>query len=258
MLRRILVCVKMVPLDDRTEMNENHCLDRSGVFHQINISDMAAVEAALRYKPEAAVTVLTMGTAAAKPLMRDLLARGADRAVLLTDKGMAGSDTRATARILAAAVRRLGGFDLILCGRRAIDGETGQVPGELAAELEIPCVTNTERIFFHEDHFRCLRLLENGKALLEVKLPAVITLCEYTYPLRLAGIKGRREAVDKEITMFSMKDLGLSEFEGGLRGSRTKVMKTAGLQTGLRKGTRETNSAAGVEKLLSIIRESRS
>ena len=75
MIKNILVCVKMVPVDDRVKMDDNHCMDRNRMFHQINISDMAAVEAALMHRPEASVTVLTMGTAAVIPLLKDLLAR---------------------------------------------------------------------------------------------------------------------------------------------------------------------------------------
>lgn len=256
MVKNILVCVKMVPIDDRVKMDDNHCMDRNRMFHQINISDMAAVEAALMHRPGASVTVLTMGTAAVIPLLKDLLARGVDEAVLLTDKGMAGSDTHATSHILATAVKKMGEFDLILCGRRAIDGETGQVPGELAAELRIPCITNIEEILSNGENCKCLRLLENGTSLLEVKLPAVISFCEYAYPLRLAGLKGRREAASKEVKVFSMKELGLSKAECGLSGSRTKVVKAEHLQTGLRKGPKETDVRVGVEKMLAMIRES--
>lgn len=256
MIKSILVCVKMVPVDHSVKMDANHCMDRNRVFHQINISDMAAVEAALRHRPEASVTVLTMGTAAQIPLLQDLLARGVDQAVLLTDKGMAGSDTHATAHILAAAVNKMGKFDLILCGRKAIDGETGQVPGELSAELCIPCVTSVEELSLDGDHCKCLRLLENGTSLLEVRLPAVISLCEYSYPLRLAGLKGRRQAASKQVRVFSMEELGLSKEECGLSGSRTRVIKAEHLQTGLRKGPKEKNVSAGVETILAMIRES--
>lgn len=255
MIKKILVCVKMVPIDENVKMDDHHCIDRNRVFHQMNISDMAAVEAALRRRPEASVTVLTMGTMTVIPLLQDLLARGVDEAVLLTDKAMAGSDTRATGHILAAAVKKLGSFDLILCGRRAIDGETGQVPGELSACLQIPCVTNVEELFWTGDSFQCLRLLENGTSMLEVKLPAVLSLCEYAYPLRLAGLKGRREAAAKEVKVFSSTDLGLPESECGLRASRTKVVKALRVQTGLRKGPKETDAGRGAEKMLAMIRE---
>lgn len=255
MIRKILVCVKMVPVDDKVKIDTNHCMDRNRVFHQINMSDMAAVEVALMHKPKVSVTVLTMGTAAAIPLLKDLLARGVDEAVLLTDTKMAGSDTRATARILATAIKKLGPFDMILCGRKAIDGETGQVPGELAAELKIPCITNIEKIFFEGEECTCFRLLEKGNAVLKVKLPAIFSLCEYTYSLRLAGLKGIREASSKNVQVYSMEELGLTKAECGLSGSCTRVVKATHLETGLRNGVKETNISVGVEEMIAMIRE---
>lgn len=257
MKKDILVCVKMVPVDGNAELGGDYCIDRKRLLQQLNVADMAAVEAALRIKDGGSVTVLTMGTSTAEPVLRDLFARGVDRAVLLNDKKMAGADTHATSHALAAAIRKLGKFDLMLCGRRAIDGETGQVPGELAAVLSVPCITNVEKIETEGNKSRCVRVLENGTAVLEADLPVVISLCEYAYPLRLPGIKGRRAADSKQIEVLSAEEIGLSGEECGLSGSRTRVIKAVRMETGLRKGPKENNIAVGVEKMISMIRGNR-
>ena len=207
------------------------------------------METALRLKGDGSVTVLTMGPSKLAEEMMPLMARGADRAVLVTDPKMAGADTVATARALAAAVGKLGEFDLILCGRRAMDGETGQVPGMLAAALGIPCVTNAESLELGEN-FTLGRRLERGTQKLEVALPAVVSVCEYAYPLRLAGIMGMRRAKEKQVEILTAEDLGLTEDVCGLKGSKTKVVRMDTKFPGLRKGPKETDAASGAREIL--------
>lgn len=245
-------------MDHNVEMNSEFHMERSRVMNQLNISDMAAVEAALLCKPDAEVTVMTMGTKSAVDILQDLLIRGVDRTILLTDRKMAGSDSYATAAVLKAAIQKLGSFDLIICGRKAVDGETGQVPGELSAALDIPCITNVSKLEVSENEIFCDRLLESGTASLKATLPAIVSMCEYSYPLRLPSIRARRQAVGKIVDVLSLEDLGLSEKLCGQKGSKTKVLKTARMETGLRNGPKETDICEGVEKLISIIKENQS
>ena len=231
----ILVCMKTVPATTEVQVDGQFRLKRDGVKLQWNIADEAALEAALEL---GTVTVLTMGPGKLEEPLRELLARGADRAVLLTDPQMAGADTLATARALAAAVKKLGDFDLILCGRRAIDGETGQVPGMLAAMLDIPCISSVESI---DEEGQLFRRLENGVQTLKTSLPAVVSICEYTYTLRLPGILGMRRAKSKTVEKLSAADIGLSPESCGLRGSATKVVSMDAKFPGLRKGPKETD-----------------
>ena len=175
----------------------------------------------------------------------------------ITDPAMAGADTYATAGALAAAVDRLGPFDLILCGRRAMDGETGQVPPMLAAALGWPCVTNVERVEYGAEGLIAERRLENGNAQLKVALPAVISVCEYVWPLRLPGIMGKRRARQAAIQRMSAAQLGLFPDRCGLRGSLTAVTAMNTKFPGLRSGLKETDLAAGVEQLLRLCREVR-
>lgn len=245
----------MVPVDTDVKMNSEFHMERSRVMHQLNTSDMAAVEAALLCKPDAEVTVMTMGTKSAVDILQDLLIRGVDRTILLTDRKMAGSDSYATAAVLKAAIKKLGPFDLILCGRKAVDGETGQVPGELSAALGLPCISNVSKLTLTGDEVFCNRLLESGTAELKISLPAILSMCEYSYPLRLPSIRARRQAVGKTVEVLELQELPLEETDCGQKGSKTKVTKTARLEAGLRNGPKETDLCVGVEKLISIIKE---
>lgn len=250
-MMHIIVCVKMVPLDISAGINYGH--DRE---LQLNIADMSAVEAALRLKSaDGIVTVVTMGTKASENILKDLLSRGVDHAVLLTDRKMAGADTYATGIALAEAIRYLGAYDCIFCGRRAIDGETGQVPGELAGRLRLSCITNVSRVKIKEGRMYCDRLLENGTAKLEVSFPAIVSFCEYSYNLRLPGIKGRRAAAEKKVVCLSAEDLGIKETQCGLKGSRTRVLEARQMENGLRNGIVETDIESGVERMVSMIKE---
>lgn len=238
MIKRILACVKLVPAAAEVEMDGQFRLKRDGANLQLNIADFSAVEAALRMKaaaPGREVTVLSMGPAKAEQTLKELFALGVDRVILLSDRALAGADSLATARALAAAVKRLGGFDCILCGRRAMDAETGQIPGQLAAALDIPAVTNVQQLDAVNERILCERRLENGIAKLEVSSPCLLSLCEYVYPLRLPSIMGRRRAKDKQVEVLTAADIGLAAEECGLSGSKTKVVHVDTKAPGLRK-----------------------
>ena len=255
---RILVCVKAVPATAQVQVDGQFRLRRDGVSLQWNVADEAALECALRLRGERGnITLLSMGPSALEEPLRELLARGGDEAVLITDPAMVGADTYATAGALAAAVERIGPFDLILCGRRAIDGETGQVPSMLAAALGWPCVTNVDRVTSGAGGLIAERRLENGTAQLEVALPAVLSVCEYAWPLRLPGIMGKRRARQAVIQKMGAAQLGLSAEQCGLSGSLTKVAAMSTKFPGLRSGPKETDHDAGVERLLQLCREVR-
>lgn len=248
---KILVCIKAVPATTEVETNGQFRLKRDGVKLQLNIADESALETAFMLRNAGdTVTVLTMGPSKIAASLKDLLARGADRAVLLSDPTLAGADTYATAKALAAAATYLGGFDLILCGRRAIDGETGQVPPMLAAMLKMPCITNAEDAEFEGGKLQISRRLERGTAKLKAPLPAVVSICEYSQVLRLAGIMGLRRARDKQVELLTADDIGLSPEDRGLNGSKTKVTAMTAKFPGLRKGPRETDLACFVKNLI--------
>ena len=253
---RILVCMKAVPASSEVEVDGQFRLKRDGAALQWNIADEAALEHALRLcGAEGHVCVLTMGPPSLSGLLRELLDRGAHRSVLVTDPAMAGADTCATAAVLAAGAKQLGGFDLILCGRRAMDGETGQVPGMLAEALGLPCVTNVDRIAPCPDGVELDRRLENGCATLSMPLPGVVSVCEYSLPLRLPGLMSRRRAKDVPVEMLDARALGLDPARCGLTGSPTRVCAMRASFPGLRKGPRETDPRKAAEQLLARLKE---
>ena len=254
---KILVCMKAVPATAQVQTDERNCLRRVGAELQWNVADEAALEAGLQLRGDGSVTVLTMGPEKLAESLRELLARGADRAVLVTDPAFAGADVYATTTALAAACKTLGGFDLILCGRRAMDGETGQVPPQLAAELGLPCITNAEHVALSDDTLTVGRRLEVGVAELQVRLPAVVSVCEYAYPLRLPGILSLRRAKEKQPERLSAEALGLTREQCGLRGSLTEVVRLSSQTPGLRRGKKETDAAAARERLKGFLREVR-
>lgn len=255
-MKHILVCVKAVPVSSSVEVDGQHQLKRDGASLQWNIADESALEAALRLADkDGRVTVLTMGPGKLEEPLTQLLARGASQAVLITDRLMAGADTRATARALAAAAEKLGPFDAIFCGCKAIDGETGQVPGELAAALNLPCVSNVERVEKQGTSLRIVRRLENSVQHMEVSGPLVVSFTSYCYPLRLAGILGMRRARKTPVEILTAGDLGLSAEACGLRGSLTKVTAMEARFPGLRQGPKVTDVEEGVQGLCAILRE---
>ena len=238
MVNKILVCVKPVPAVAEVELDGQFRLKRDGAQLQLNIADLSAVEAALKLRdqqPGREVTVLTMGPAKAEPILKELFNLGVDRVVLLCDRLLAGADSLATARTLAAAVKHLGGFDCIFCGRRAMDAETGQIPAQLAAALEIPALTNVQELVADGDGMLCTRRLEQTQQQLRAEAPCVVSFCEYTHTLRLPSISARRRAKDKQVEYLTAADVGLAAEECGMSGSRTRVVHVDTKAPGLRK-----------------------
>lgn len=252
----ILVCMKAVPVAASVEVDGQFRLKREGTKLQWNMADTAALEAALRLRGGAgSVTVLTMGPEKLEEPLKELLARGADRAVLLTDRRLAGADTQATARALAAAVEKLGHFDAVFCGGRALDGETGQVPGELAAALGQPCVTNVETVRQEGESLILNRRLERCLAVLSAAMPLVVSFCPYCYSLRLAGILSMRRARGKKIEVLDADSLGLRPEECGLAGSATRVRSAQARFPGLRRGPKAESMDAGLSRLKAMLKE---
>jgi len=254
----ILVCMKAVPSTGQIQVDGQFKLHRDGAKLEWNVADQSALEAALQLKgADGTVTVITMGPQKLEESMRELLARGADRAILLTDSAFAGSDTYATANALSMAIRTIGAFDLILCGRRTIDGETGQVPPMLACALGISCITNAYTVSSMEHILQIERHLEDGKQYIQLPCPAVISVSEYTYPLRLPGIMGMRRAKGKAIEVLRLNDLHADACNFGLEGSLTKVIRMNSKFPGLRKGPKSENISDGIDQIVASIKEAR-
>lgn len=253
---RIIVCIKLVPSVTNVSLDENHNMVRDGVVQIINKADESAIEAALRLRGEDGnVTVVTMGRKSSVDALRSLIARGVDNAVLVCDKEFSGADTLATAKTLAAAIRHLGDYNLILCGRKATDGETGQVPPELSTILNIPFVTNVTDINVDQETVTCCRLLEDGREILSLNTPALISLCEYSYALRFTSIMGLRNAKKASIMTLTRKELGIDSGDCGLKGSPTRVRRVKKQISGLRNVKIIEDIDEGINKINDLIQK---
>jgi len=246
---RILVCLKQVPDTTEVKLSADFTLQRDYIAQIMNPADESALELALQWRAahQGHVTVLTMGPKRSESMLREALARGADQAVLLSDPAFAGADTLVTAQCIQAAVHYLGGFDLILCGKRAVDGETGQVGPLLGSFMDIPCLVNLTRAEIRKNAVRAWQLTEQGQILWETSLPALLTLCEWSYPLRLPSILGLRKAKNAPLQVLTPHDLGIASC--GLKASPTRVIHVDASPAGVRP-CRMLSPEEGLEKIL--------
>ncbi|NLI81060.1 MAG: electron transfer flavoprotein subunit beta/FixA family protein [Deltaproteobacteria bacterium] len=225
----IVVCIKQVPDTKNVRIDpDTHTLVRQGVESIVNPFDFFAVEAALKIKDErdARVTVLTMGPPQAEEALREVLSRGVDDAVLLSDRAFAGSDTWATSTTLAAAIRKLGDVDLILCGKQAIDGDTAQVGPETATMLNIPYATFAKKIEPMDDrHLKITRQTDEGVEVWKVPLPALVTVIKEVGEPRMPSLRHKMRAKKASIPLWGIQDLGLAPESVGLAGSYTQVVR---------------------------------
>jgi electron transfer flavoprotein beta subunit len=226
---KIIVTVKQVP--DTAEVRidpETNLLIREGVPSIINPEDRNAVEAALCLRQEhgGTVTAVTMGPPQAEEALAEVLAMGADRGVLLTDRAFAGSDTLITAFTISRAIMRLGRFDLILCGRQAIDGDTAQVGPQLAGFLGLPQITYAEKISLDGNSIIVSRGLEDCTEYVRVELPALITVTSEINQPRYPSLYNIQSACDGSlITLWGAEDLKVPLSMLGLNASPTGVRK---------------------------------
>lgn len=229
----LLVCIKQVP--DTTEIRidpETNTLIRAGVPSIVNPFDAYALEAAARLKDERGgrVTVMTMGPPQAKEALVECLGVGADRAYLVSDRAFGGSDTLATSYILSGAIRAVeakeGVFDVIFCGKQAIDGDTAQVGPEIAEHLDLPQVTCAVDVMAGEGCVVAKRENEDGYSMIEMRTPCLITVTKPAFEPRLPTIKSKMAAKRAEILNLTSADVELDLTQCGLKGSPTKVKKT--------------------------------
>ncbi len=225
----IFVCIKQVPDTSEISINEETgTLNRTGVESIINPLDVHALEEALRLRSACGgfVTVLTMGPKQGEEALREALAMGADKAVLCTDKKFAGADTWATACTLEASIRQLGIPDLILCGKQAIDGDTAQVPAELAVRLNIPFLPYISAITsIRGDYIETTSMTDNGFARLKAPLPTVCSVVKSINVPRLISLSGWIRAFSLSIERINAKLISGNDGNIGLKGSPTRVKK---------------------------------
>ncbi len=232
---KIIVCVKQVPdTSGKVAVKADGTMDRASMATIINPDDLNAVEAALAMKDkmDAKVVVVTMGPFQAKSMLVELLAMGADEAVLVSGREFGGSDTFATSQILAAAIKNIGLEEdtVVLCGRQAIDGDTAQVGPQIAEKLNIPQISYVADIERNGNELICKRMLEDGYVMMSVQTPCLLTCIKELNTPRYMTVKGILEYDQKPYIVLdynALKDDELIEVDTiGLKGSPTNVYKS--------------------------------
>jgi electron transfer flavoprotein beta subunit len=282
-----IVCVKQVPDTANVTaaaMKDDGTVNRAALPAIFNPEDLHALEAALEVRDRwgGSVTVLTMGPPKAADMLRDCLYRGADRAVLLTDRRAAASDTLATSYILSQAIRTIARYDFVFCGRQAIDGDTAQVGPQCAEKLGIPQVTYMEQLVdLHDGIVRVRRNIGHGWEVVEARLPVLITVTgtanrprpvsvkrmirfkKARLPSELAGdIRDHADGAsfgdvaeamaERHLLMeqWSLDDIGADLSRCGLAGSPTKVFRVQSIVLTKEGYTEIAPSEEGVRKLI--------
>ena len=277
----IIVLAKQVP-DTRNvgqqAMNPDGTVNRSALPAIFNPEDLNALEQALIIKennPGSHITLLTMGPTRAADILREGLYRGADAGILLTDRAFAGADTLATSYALSTAIRKIGKFDVILCGRQAIDGDTAQVGPQVAQQLGLPQVTYTRRILdLQENKITVERSIENGVEVVEAPLPLLLTVDGAAAPCRPRNayrvLRFSRAATPSEQAaegyryadkvandpQLTLQEWNLAFVEGdasrcGLSGSPTKVKKVDNVIFQAKESKRLTDSDEQIKEFVS-------
>jgi electron transfer flavoprotein beta subunit len=227
---KIVVCIKQVPDTNEVKLDPvTNTLIREGVPSIINHDDKSGIEAALQLaeKVGGTVTVVCMGPPQADVALREALAMGCDEAVLISAREFGGSDTYATAVIISAALKKIG-YDLVITGRQAIDGDTAQVGPQIAENLHVPQISYAEEINMEGDKVVVKRQYEDRYHIIEVKTPCLLTALQELATPRYMHARGVVEAYEKEIKVFGFDDLkdSLNPDHIGLKGSPTNVFKS--------------------------------
>jgi electron transfer flavoprotein beta subunit len=227
-MMHIIIPIKQVPETSKVKMDpETGTMIREGVESIVNPLDLYAIETAIQLaESHGTTTVLSMGPAKAEEALREAVAMGCNNGVLLSHRAFAGSDTWATSYALSKAIARIGAYDLILCGERATDGDTGQVGPGIAAWLDIPVATYVSAILeWRGGSVVVKRLVEDGYETLEIQTPCLLTVVkEIAYP-RMPTLRGKQRARKVAIPVWGPDEIGAAPDSVGLKGSPTRVVK---------------------------------
>ncbi|MDO4961934.1 MAG: electron transfer flavoprotein subunit beta/FixA family protein [Eubacteriales bacterium] len=230
---KVIVCVKQVPdTSGKVAVKPDGTLDRASMLTIINPDDLNAVEAALKLKDETGceVVVVTMGPPPAEKMLREIIAMGADRGVLISGREFGGSDTFATSQIIAAGIQHMGldDDDIVMCGRQAIDGDTAQVGPQIAEKLNLPQITYAGDIKVEGNEVIVKRMLEDGFMNIKMKKPCLITCIKELNEPRYMSTYGIFSAYEKPVDVYdynTLKDEPLIDPNTiGLQGSPTNIL----------------------------------
>jgi electron transfer flavoprotein beta subunit len=232
-MANVIVCVKQVidpeapPASFKIDAAANKVVPPTGISPVLDPYAEYAVEAALKIKDTVGgkVTAVSLGTDQLRDVVKKPLSMGADELVLLEDEAFAGGDSWSTAYALAMAIKKIGEYDLILCGREASDWNAGQVGSGIAEILELPSVTLVKKIELTDGKAKVERATDNGYEVIEVSLPALLTISHEIGEPRYPTIKGIMAAKKKEPISWAPGDIGVEPSQIGVAGRRTKLAK---------------------------------
>lgn len=254
----IIVCLKQVPGSTEVKIDpKTNTLIRQGIKGIINPLDAYALEEGVRLKERygGEVTVISMGPPQTMETLREAISLGADKVVLLSDSAFAGADTLATALTLAAAIKKLGAYDVVICGRQTIDGDTGQVGPELAEMLGVAFVAYVSKVEEAAGgSLRVQRMIEEGHEVMEASLPALITVVKEINVPRLPSLRGIAKSKSAVIPVWGAKELGVDPDTVGLAGSATRVVKVFTPQRVSKGEVLKGDIAAQVDALVSKLK----
>ncbi|SCK03082.1 Electron transfer flavoprotein small subunit [uncultured Clostridium sp.] len=224
----ILVCIKQVPGTTKVEVDPiTGVLKRDGIDSKMNPYDLYALETGLKIKENngGSISVLTMGPPQAKEIIKEAYSMGVDNGVLLSDRKFAGADVLATSYTLSQGIKSIGNFDLIICGKQTTDGDTAQVGPEIAEYLNIPHVANVKKIVeVKKDSIELEMDMPDTVEIVEIKLPALITVEKGIFQPRLPSYKKKMDTKNRKIEVRSLNDFkDKNEMNYGLNGSPTQV-----------------------------------
>ena len=253
----ILVLLKIVPDIERVKFDmEKGTVDRSSAENEINPFDLNALETALQIKEKlgGSITVISMGPQSVDRIYKDVFARGAGRAILLSDRKFAGADTLATSYTISSAIKKLERFDLVLCGEKTTDGDTGQVGNEVAEFLGIPSLYYVSKIEVKGDEIYATAELEDERSVYIVEPPALLSVTKDVNVPRLSTLREKLDARKKNIEIWDAESLG-EEARFGAKGSPTRVAKTIVPKEEGRKGRVYRNAEEGIGALMEALAE---
>lgn len=231
---KIIVCIKQIPDTDEVRVDpRTHTLIREGVPYITNPPDLCALEEALRLRERLGgrVVAISMGPPQASEALKEAISLGADEAVLLSDRRFAGADTLATSYVLARCIERLAPYDLVICGNRSRDAETGHVGPQVAHFLSIPHVTDVRQVeLLSPRSLRLHKAVEGGLDVIEAEFPLLITVAEGINQPRMPSLKGMMRTKNLELPIWSADDIDTPLEMIGLRGSPTQVIEVESVQ----------------------------
>ena len=260
---RIIVPIKQVPETKSVKMDEaTGTVIRDGVESIINPLDLYAIELAIQIKEKMGgeTVALTMGPPKAMEALKEAVAMGIDEACMLSDKVFGGSDTWATSYVLAGAIKEMGDYDLIICGERATDGDTGQVGPGIASFLDIPVLSYVNKLEdITDDQCTVHRLIEEGEDVSACGFPLLLTVVKEVSDPRLPTLRGKKRAKQQDIPTWNNEKLNLDISLLGLKGSPTRVAKIfrpkVARECEKMQATDEAGTAKAAEKFIEFFQE---